>query len=298
MPRTDANAAGIEIEFETFGDPADPSLLLISGLGAQMLTWEPELCEAFVDRGFHVIRFDNRDVGLSTKVEVPQDFDLMSAILAGFAGDAPEVPYLISDMAADAMSVLDALGIERAHVVGASMGGMIAQQAAIDHTERVVSLTSIMSTTGDPDVGVPDASVASTLLEPTPPEREAAIDRAIEVSRLIGSPDHFELERMRRRHELSYDRCFYPRGVGHQLAAVVGSGSRSEALRGLDLPALVIHGDRDPLVTPSGGERTAEVLAGSELLVLEGMGHDLPTYFWAPIVEQITSLAARTATGV
>lgn len=298
MPRTDANAAGIEIEFETFGDVDDPTLLLVSGLGAQMVSWDPELCEAFVDRGFHVIRFDNRDVGLSGKVEVPRDFDLMAAILAGMAGETPEVPYLLSDMAADAMSVLDALGVERAHVAGMSMGGMIAQQTAIDHPERVVSLTSIMSTTGDRDVGVPDASVAGTLLEAGPHEREAAIAHSIEVSRVIGSPDHFELERVRRRHELSYDRCFYPRGTGHQLAAVVASGSRSEALRSLDVPALVVHGDRDPLVTISGGERTAEVLAGSELLVLEGMGHDLPTYFWAPVVERITALAARTASGV
>jgi pimeloyl-ACP methyl ester carboxylesterase len=298
MPRTDANAAGIEIEFEVFGDVDDPTLLLVSGLGAQMVSWDPELCEAFVDRGFGVIRFDNRDVGLSGKVDVGDDFDVMAAILAGLAGETPEVPYLLSDMAADAMAVLDAVGVERAHVAGTSMGGMIAQQAAIDHPGRVASLTSIMSTTGDPDVGVPDASVAGTLLEAGPHEREAAIAHSIEVSRVIGSPDHFELARVRRRHELSYDRCFYPRGAGNQLAAVVASGSRSEALRGLDVPALVVHGDRDPLVTPSGGERTAEVLAGSELLVLEGMGHDLPTYFWAPVIERITALAARTASGV
>lgn len=294
MPRTEANAGGIEIEYETFGDPDDPTLLLVMGLGAQLVSWDVELCQGFVDRGFHVVRFDNRDVGLSTKVDAG-DFDVIAAVMAGFAGQVPEVPYLLSDMAADAVSLLDALGIERAHVMGASMGGMIAQQIAIDATDRVLSLTSIMSTTGDGDVGAPDPSVVGVLLEAPPSDRAAAIDRAVEVSRLIGSPDHFDEAWARRRAETAYDRCFYPRGVGHQLAAIVASGSRTDALRGLDLPALVVHGDRDPLVTPSGGQRTADALAGSELLVLEGMGHDLPPLFWSQIIERVTALAARSS---
>lgn len=291
MPRATSN--GIEIEYETFGELDGLPLLLIMGLGAQMISWDEDICHSLVDRGFFVIRFDNRDVGLSTKVDT--DVDVMAQMLAAFAGEPVHPPYLLRDMAADAVSVLDDLHIEAAHVVGASMGGMIAQTVAIEHPERVLSLTSIMSTTGDPDVGQPNPEVLPLLLEAPPTERDAAIARAVEVSRLIGSPENFEADRALARATRAYDRNVYPAGVGHQLLAIVGSGSRSDALRSLDVNTLVIHGDADPLVDVSGGERTAEVIPHAELLIIEGMGHDMPSTEWPAIIEAITALAVRSA---
>jgi len=287
-------ANGIEIAYETMGDPSDPALLLVMGLGAQMISWDDELCQSFVDRGFHVIRYDNRDVGLSTKVPVEGDLDAESALLAALGGDTSAVPYLLADMAADAIGLLDALEIDEAHVVGASMGGMIAQSIAIASPERVRTLTSIMSTTGDADVGQPNPEVLPLLTTPAPTERGAYIAHSVEGSRAIGSPDHFDPERAADVAGRGFDRCFYPRGVLNQLLAIVSSPSRSGDLRELDLPALVVHGTEDPLVAPSGGQRTAEVIPGAELLMLDGMGHDLPTFFWAQVIEAVTSLAARS----
>jgi len=293
MPRARSN--DIEIEYETFGDPADPALLLVMGLGAQMISWDTELCEGFVDRGFHVIRFDNRDIGLSTKTDA--DIDIMASILAGMSGGEVESAYKLTDMAADAIAVLDDLDIAQAHVVGASMGGMIAQTLAIEHPTRVQTLTSIMSTTGDPDVGQPNPEVVPLLLQPPPGSREAAIEQKVESGRAIGSPDHFDEDRARARYTEEYDRSYYPQGVGKQLVAILASGSRTAALRTLEVDTLVVHGDVDPLVNLSGGERTAEVIPGAELLILEGMGHDLPTVFWAQVIEAITTLASRSAVG-
>ena len=287
-------ANGIDIAYETMGDPADPTLLLVMGLGAQLISWDDEWCQSLVDRGFHVIRYDNRDVGLSTKVPVDGDVDVATAVMAALGGDASSAPYLLADMAADAIGLLDALDVDQAHVVGASMGGMIAQSVAIAAPERVATPTSIMSTTGDPDVGQPTAEVLPVLLSPAPTEREAYIAHSVEGSRAIGSPDHFDPERARDVAARGFDRCFYPRGVANQLLAIIASPSRSDGLRQLDLPALVVHGTDDPLVTPSGGERTAEVIPGAQLLMLEGMGHDLPTYYWAQVIEAITSLASSS----
>ncbi len=295
MPTAPANPAGIELFYETFGEPSDVPLLLIMGLGAQAHVWDEELVEGLVDRGFHVIRFDNRDVGLSTKPDVGR-VNVMERVLAASTGQAVEAPYVLSDMAADAVSLLDHLGVQAAHIVGASMGGMIAQTVAIEHPERVLTLTSIMSTTGDRDVGQPDPSVMGVLLAAPPSDRAGAVANSIAASRAIGSPEHFDEDRARTRAETSFDRCFYPPGVGNQLLAIVASGSRTEALRRLNVPALVIHGDADPLVTPSGGRRTAEAIPGAELLEIEGMGHDLPQVFWPRIIEAITSLAARAST--
>lgn len=291
-----AAANGIEIEYETFGDPTDPPLLLVMGLGAQMVSWDVGFCEELVDRGFYVIRFDNRDVGLSTKVDA--EVDVMAEISSAMSGGPVGAPYRLSDMAADAVGLLDALGIDRAHVVGASMGGMIVQTMAIEHPERVQTLTSIMSTTGDPDVGQPTPEALTVLFTPSPTERAAAIEHAVGVSRTIGSPgDLFDEPAARSRAERSFDRCFYPMGVAHQLLAILASGSRSEGLRRLEVPALVIHGDADPLVTPSGGRRTHECLTGSTYLELEGMGHDVPRPLWPTIVEHITKLAAGAPLG-
>lgn len=293
MPRATSN--GIEIEYEVYGELEDPVVLLVNGLGSQMLSWDLDFVQGLVDRGFCAIRFDNRDVGLSTKIET--DFDAPAAILAAFSGEATEIdaPYHLIDMAGDAVSVLVDLGIAAAHVVGVSMGGMIAQTIAIAHPERVLSLTSIMSTTGDPDVGQPKPEVLGVLLTPSPTEREAYVDHSVAGSRAIGSPELFEEDRYRARAAAAYDRAFYPPGTPRQLVAVATSGSRSDALRNVTVPTLVIHGDADPLVTLSGGQRTAEVIPGAELLVLEGMGHDLPSVYWPTIIEHITQLAARSS---
>ena len=295
MPRATA-ASGIEIEYETFGDPADPALLLVMGLGAQLLSWDVQLCESLVDRGFFVIRFDNRDAGLSTKIEV--DIDLMGSILKAMGGEVVEAPYHLSDMADDAMAVLDDLGLATAHVVGASMGGMIAQTIAIRHRDRVQSLTSIMSTTGNTAVGQPTPEAMGILLNPPGTTRDEIIASSVASSRLIGSPDHFDEAYALDKATRAYDRCYSPKGLARQLLAIATSGDRTADLRQLDINALVIHGDVDPLVTLSGGEATAEAIDGSELLILEGMGHDLPAYYWPQVIEAITALASRSAVGV
>jgi len=293
MPRASTN--GIELEYETFGSEEDPPLLLVMGLGAQMISWEDDFCEALVGRGFFVIRFDNRDVGLSTKVDFGE-VDLLAAITAALAGETASAPYLLSDMASDAWGLLDVLEIERAHIVGASMGGMVAQTMAIQHPERVLSLTSIMSMTGEQPFGQPKPEVLPVLLNRAPSEREANIAFNVETSRAISSPEFFDENRARAKAERAYDRCYYPKGIGHQLMAILASGSRDEALRQLDVPTLVMHGTADPLVTPSGGEHTAEVLQGSELILFEGMGHDLPAHYWSQIIDAICAVAARAET--
>jgi pimeloyl-ACP methyl ester carboxylesterase len=290
MPR--ATVGDIELEYETFGEPADPALLLVMGLGAQMLSWEEDFCDALAIRGFYVIRFDNRDVGLSTKVDAP-DIDILATVVDAMSGGKVEAPYRLEDMASDAWGLLDALSIDRAHLVGASLGGMIVQTMAIMRPDRVLSLTSIMSNTGNFEYGAPKPEVALILLDRAPSEREANIERSVADSRLIGSPEHFDEDRARRRAGRVFDRCYYPRGIGHQLLAVLASGTRDEALRTLDLPALVLHGTEDPLITPSGGEHTAECLRGSELVMLEGMGHDMPVHYWPQLIDRICAVAAR-----
>ncbi len=291
--RTHVN--GIDLEYESMGDPADPALLLIMGLGAQMIAWDDEFCLGLVDRGFHVIRFDNRDVGLSTKIAVDPEVDVAAVLTTVLSGGEADAPYLLADMAGDALGVLDALGIESAHVVGASMGGMIAQSVAIAAPDRVLTLTSIMSTTGDPDVGQPSPEVLGVLMAPPAADRDSYIAQSVEGSRAIGSREHFDAARAADAAARAYDRNFHPVGVGHQLVAILASPSRSEDLRHFDKPALVIHGTEDPLVTPSGGERTAEVLPHAELLMLDEMGHDLPVVLWPQVISAITDLAARSA---
>ncbi|MGZ4695162.1 MAG: alpha/beta fold hydrolase, partial [Acidimicrobiales bacterium] len=225
-----APSNGIEIEYETFGEATDPPLLLVMGLGAQMVAWDTELCESLVDRGFFVIRFDNRDVGLSTKIDVGE-LDVMTEIMKAMSGGETAAPYLLADMAGDAVGLLDHLGIDRAHIVGASMGGMIAQSIVIAHPERVLSLTSIMSTTGDPDVGQPLPDVLPVLLDPAPSEREAYIVHAVASSRAIGSPLHFDEARARDDITRAYDRAFHPAGTVRQLLSIITAPSRTEGLR-------------------------------------------------------------------
>jgi pimeloyl-ACP methyl ester carboxylesterase len=291
---TTAHVNGIDVAYDTFGDPDQPTILLVMGLGAQMTAWDQEFCELLVDRGFHVVRFDNRDVGESTWIDDPS-FDAQATILGLLSGTDVHVPYLLSDMAADAVGLLDHLGLGAVHLVGASMGGMIAQTIAIEHPERVRSLTSIMSTTGEPGVGAPDAEVGAALLVAQPTEREAAITHTIEVVRLISSPDHFDADRTRKRVEADVDRGVNPVGVARQLVAILASGSRADQLERLDLPALVVHGRQDRLVGFSGGQRTAALIAGADFLAIDDMAHDLPPAHWERIADAIATVAGRAA---
>jgi pimeloyl-ACP methyl ester carboxylesterase len=285
-------ANGIDIEYDEIGDPADRPLLLIMGLGAQLITWDIDFCRQLAERGFRVIRFDNRDSGLSTKLDEHHvDFD--EAYQAYEATGEVAAPYTLDDMADDTAGLLDALGIDSAHVVGVSMGGMIAQTLAIRHPDRVRTLTSIMSTTGDPDVGQPTAEAMAVLMQAAPTDREGVIAMNVANERVVGSPDHFDEDRARRRLTEAYDRCHYPVGMTRQLMAIVASGTRAERLRELSVPTLVIHGGADPLVQPSGGERTAALVPGAELLVIDGMGHDLPPHFWPQIIDAIDKIAAQ-----
>jgi pimeloyl-ACP methyl ester carboxylesterase len=289
MPTAPAN--GIEIYYETFGDRDGEPLLLVNGLGSQCISYEPDFCNAFVDRGFFVIRFDNRDVGFSTKIDTPQ-LDFQPLLAKAFAGERVEAPYLLSDMAADAVGLLDHLGIDSAHIVGMSMGGMIVQTIAVEHPERVRTMTSIMSTTGDRDVGTSTSEAAAVLVAPPAKSRDEYIANYLEQWKILSGPVYYDEARFTRRAGAAYDRCYFPVGTGRQLLGIIASGSRTEELRGLDIPTLVIHGRIDPLVTLSGGERTAEVIPDAELVVFDDMGHDLPPALWPQYVEAITNHAS------
>jgi pimeloyl-ACP methyl ester carboxylesterase len=284
-----AAANGIEIEYETFGNPGDPPLLLIEGLDGQMINWDVGLCEQLRDRGFFVIRFDNRDVGLSTKFDREPAMDLMAIL----GGDPSSAPYLISDMADDTAALIDVLGLGAVHVVGVSMGGMIAQQLAIDHPSSVLSLCSIMSTTGERAVGGPSEAALAVVFTFPPPGREAYLDHKVRLWKVIGSPDTFDESRVRAREGACYDRDFTPAGSGRQLAAILASPDRTAALGAVRVPTLVIHGSVDQLVDPSGGRSTAAAVPGAELLVIEGMGHDLNPAVWDEVVDAVVKNAGR-----
>jgi methylmalonyl-CoA mutase N-terminal domain/subunit len=285
-----AQTGEIELAYETFGLESDPPLLLIMGLATQMLGWPDQFCAGLAEAGHYVIRFDNRDIGLSTHLDDVGAID----IAAVMAGDVSSAAYSISDMARDATALLDALGLDSAHVVGASMGGMIAQAMAIEHPDRVRSLTSIMSTTGNAAVGQPTPEATAALLAPRPPDREGTIERVVANYRVIGSPGfEFDEAALRERAARSYDRANDPAGVLRQMAAVPASGDRTAELTKLRLPTLVIHGREDPLATLSGGVATAESIPGAELVVFDGMGHDLPNELWAQFIEAIAALTQR-----
>jgi pimeloyl-ACP methyl ester carboxylesterase len=284
-----AKVGAVELVYETIGNRSDPPLLLVMGLGMQLIHWDLELCERFAERGFHVIRFDNRDAGLSTKMRGP-----VPNVMRLAAGVPSKVPYLLSDMAADTFGLLDHLGIERAHVVGTSMGGMIAQTMAIEAPERVLSLASMMSTTGDRWVGTPKLRLWTMFMRRAPRDRDAYIRYFVRVFRMIGSPAYRpDDERVRELAGASYDRCHYPAGTARQLGAIMASGSRTAALRNLDVPTVVIHGEADPLLPVRAGAATARAIPGAEMIAIPGMGHDMPRELWPTFVDAIARNAER-----
>jgi pimeloyl-ACP methyl ester carboxylesterase len=281
---------GIEIAYQEVGDPGAEPLLLVMGLGTQMLGWDEDLCVRLAGRGFRVVRFDNRDIGHSTMLEsagVPDHLDL-------FLGRRKSAAYLLSDMANDTIGLMDHLGIESAHVVGASMGGMIGQTLGIEHAARVRSLVSIMSTTGSRRVGTPTLKAFGILLAQAPRGRDAYVERIVKTFKVIGSPAYpMDEAQFRELAGRLYDRSHNPKGVLRQMHAISASGDRTAALRKLRLPVTVIHGTRDPLVRPSGGRATARAIPGARLRIVEGMGHDLPRALWPIFADEIADTASR-----
>jgi pimeloyl-ACP methyl ester carboxylesterase len=288
-------SSGVDIAYERLGDAGAPPVLLVMGIGAQLLNWPDEFCAELVAHGLQPIRFDNRDAGRSTHLTEAPPPDLPAAL----SGDLSSASYTLSDMAADAAGLLEELGLDSAHVVGASMGGMIAQTMAIEHPARVRSLTSMMSTTGDPAVGQAKPGALAALAGPPPAGREEVIDRMVRMVQAVGSPglvpDEAEL---RERYGRAYDRSYDPDGVARQAVAVIASGDRTARLRSLDVPALVLHGSADLMCDISGGRATAAAIPGAELVVVEGMGHDLPRAFWPEITSRIVGLVRRVEAAV
>jgi pimeloyl-ACP methyl ester carboxylesterase len=295
VPEEVARVNGLEIAYERMGDPSNPPLLLVMGLGMQLIHWDLELCEMLVGRGFHVIRFDNRDVGHSTKIDAPVP-DVRRAML----GLHVHAPYLLGDMADDAAGLLDHLGIQATHIVGASMGGMIGQTMAIKHPERVLSLTSIMSTTGERKVGRPKLRVWSVLVRRAPRQKQGFIDHFVRVFKMIGSRGFaFDEARIRELACATYERDHDAAGTGRQLAAILASGDRTPQLRSVRVPTTVIHGRDDPLVPFRGGRATAEAIPDARLIAIPGMGHDLPREVWGQVVDAVAENAAQaTPAGV
>jgi pimeloyl-ACP methyl ester carboxylesterase len=281
---------GVTLCYETFGDPADSPLVLVMGLGMQLVAWHEEFCEQLVARGFHVVRFDNRDAGLSTHFHGPAP-TVGQLLRRRFRRDQ----YRLEDMADDTAGLLRELDLAPAHVVGASMGGMIAQTLAANHPGCVRSLVSIMSTTGSRFRGQPALALYRTLLTPAPLEREAFLDHMERVFRLIGSPGRQDIEDWRELAGRSYDRDRDPAATPRQLAAILASGNRTRDLRRVRAPTLVVHGSSDRLVRPSGGRATARAIPGSRLMMVRGMGHDLPREHWPHIADAIAENARRAA---
>jgi pimeloyl-ACP methyl ester carboxylesterase len=289
-----APANGIEIAYQEAGDSGGEPLLLVMGLGTPLLAWEEDFCALLVERGMRVIRFDNRDIGHSTMIDeagMPTRLEMMR-------GRRRTAPYLLRDMAEDAFGLMDHLGIEAAHVTGASMGGMIAQEMAIQRPERVRSLVSMMSTTGRRWLSWPTLKAYRVLFANYPRSRDAYVARALSTFSVIGSPGYpFDRERLARLAGEMYDRSHNPAGVIRQMHAITASGDRTVALRDLRLPATVIHGAKDPLVRPIAGRATAASILGARLRIIEGMGHDLPRALWPEFVEEIAITAEASNPG-
>lgn len=296
VPQVKAN--GIHIEYESFGGATDPLVLLIMGLGAQLTRWPVPFCEKLVARGYRVIRFDNRDVGRSTHLDwapVPEIGDIVTARMTHTPAN---VPYTLTDMAADTIGLLDALQIEKAHIVGASMGGMIAQLVAADYPQRVLSLTSIMSTTSNPTLPPPTPAAAAALMTraPDPVDQEAYMTHVLSSLRTIASPGFtFDSQTTRERILTDLSRGYNPAGVARQMAAVSANGDRRDKLRNITAPTIVIHGEDDPLVPVAAGRDTANSIPGAQLLEIPGMAHDIPAALYDTLVDAIVSAARRAS---
>ena len=295
MPRAVANkweTLPIELEYDTFGDKKNPALVLIMGFGAQMVAWDEGFAQLLADRGFFVVRFDNRDVGLSTKldgVEVDANGVVSAALLEQ---PLPPVPYTLSDMAQDVVGLLDHLGIDKAHILGASMGGMIAQVFAIEHPQRTASLISVMSMPGEPETMQSTPEAMTALLSIPPSDRAGFIEHSL-VYQAFQSKKHRSDAISREKAARDYDRSFYPEGSPRQMAAIYASGRRTEALAALKVRTLVLHGADDTLISPNAAKRTAEIIPGAELVILDDMGHDVPEPLWSQVVDTIARFALK-----
>ena len=282
----------IELEYDTFGDPSDPALLLIMGYTAQMVAWDVEFCKMLATKKLFVIRFDNRDCGLSTKFDGVQ-VDVNAVVTAALMEEPiPPVPYTLSDMASDAVGLLDFLKIDRAHVMGASMGGMISQVLTVEHPSRVRSLISVMSMSGEPEYGQSAPEAMNALLSVPPSDRDGFIAHST-IYQAFQSKKYRSDELSKKNAARDFDRSFYPQGSARQLAAIYATGRRTEQLRAVKTPTLVIHGKDDTLITPSGGERTAELIPGAQFAFVDDMGHDMPKPLWGYLVELISGFVAK-----
>ena len=291
-PEAYAPANGMELCYDTFGDKAQPTVLLIMGLGAQMILWDDGFCERIASNGFHVVRFDNRDIGRSSRVDVPVKLDFAELIQKQMTGKPIESPYKLRDMAADAVGLLDHLGIKKAHVVGASMGGMISQEMAINFPERLLSLTSVMSHSGNPTLPPPTPEAMAVLLAPPPATLDdyiAAFQKTWRVLRAGEFPadDGKDVKIAK----LAFSRGLNPMGVARQMLAIFASGDRRPRLANVKTPTLVIHGDVDPLVRVEGGMDTAKTIPDAKLVIVKRMGHALPEELWPEIVDAIVDHA-------
>ena len=282
----------IELEYETFGDPQHPALILMEGHGAQMVKWDTEYCKMFAAKNLFVIRFDNRDCGLSTKLD-GVEVDLPAVLTAALLEEpVPPVPYTLSDMANDVVGLLDFLKIDRAHIFGVSLGGMVAQVLTIEHPTRVRSLISVMSMSGEPEFGESQPEAINALLSETPSDRAGYIEHSV-IYQVYHSKKYRSDEFSKTSAARDFDRMYYPQGSARQLAAVYASGRRTEKLRAIKTPTLVVHGKDDTLISPSGGERTAELIPGAKFVLVEDMGHDMPKPLWGYLVELISDFTLK-----
>ncbi|MFW9822466.1 MAG: alpha/beta fold hydrolase [Candidatus Thorarchaeota archaeon] len=289
-----AKANNIEIEFETFGNTTDSPLILINGLGSQMINWDEGFIQCLIERGFFVIRFDNRDVGLSTKVEEAGEPDIMQAYLAIQRGELFVPPYTVEDMADDTIGLLGFLKIEKAHICGFSMGGTLAQVIGFRHPTRVLSLTCISSTTGNPEIPRGDPEVGRVMATPAPASREGYVKYYVKLRSLQNGPIFpFDKAKNRNYAERAYDRCYYPPGIIRQSLAIMVSGNLKPKLSSIQAPTLVIHGTDDPVINVEGSKDIHEAIPGSKLLIIEGMGHSLPTETWVQITDAIQANALK-----
>jgi pimeloyl-ACP methyl ester carboxylesterase len=288
------NVKGIQIEYDTFGEVRSKPLLMIKGIGQQMITWSDDFCSLLAQAGHYVIRFDHRDVGLSSKLEDKKVPELTQILTSVAQGQKIDPPYTLDDMAGDAIGLLDKLGFNKAHVCGMSMGGAIAQILAISYPSRLLSLTLMMTSTGNPDLPPAKPEAMGALISPAPNQQQAYIEHHLNVFRIIGSPGFpFNEEYHRKLAGRLFNRSFYPEGMTRHFLALLSQENRKPALAKVKLPTLVIHGADDPLVPVEAGKDAAEAIPGAEILIIKGMGHDLPREVWPTVVKAMTKNTAK-----